>query len=119
MDYKTQGKEIKKLVSAPDYMVGSVHAVTEDGHTLTGSGSASQIGPYAYSANKVILIVGMQKIVKDVAAGLRRLEEYVLPLEDVRMKGLKYAGANLRKILIVNKDSERTTIILVRQKIGF
>lgn len=120
MDYKTQGQEIKKLVSAPAYAVGSVHAVTEDGHLLTGSGSASQLGPYAYGAGKVVLIVGVQKIVKDIAAGLRRLDEYVLPLEDARMKGLKYPGANLRKILIVKKETpERTTVILVRQKIGF
>ncbi len=34
MDRATQGREIRKLVGAPDYAAGSVHAVTEDGHVL-------------------------------------------------------------------------------------
>ena len=31
MDRKTQGKEIRKFIAAPDYMLGSVQAITEDG----------------------------------------------------------------------------------------
>src|SRR5437588_565637 len=34
MDRKTQGREIRKLVAAPDVMLGSVAAVTEDGKLL-------------------------------------------------------------------------------------
>lgn len=31
MDHKTQSREIRKLTAAPDYMLGSVQAVTEGG----------------------------------------------------------------------------------------
>ena len=34
MDRKTQGREIRKLVGAPDFAAGSVHAVTENGKFL-------------------------------------------------------------------------------------
>ncbi|HLD62772.1 MAG TPA: LUD domain-containing protein, partial [Candidatus Norongarragalinales archaeon] len=34
MDRKTQGPEMQKLGAAPDWVVGSVHAVTEDGKIL-------------------------------------------------------------------------------------
>jgi hypothetical protein len=44
-------------------MLGSVNAVTEDGVLVAASASASQLGPYASTAGKVILVVGNQKIV--------------------------------------------------------
>ena len=31
MNRETQGREIRKLIAAPDFAAGSVHAVTEDG----------------------------------------------------------------------------------------
>src|SRR2546421_9292996 len=47
MDRATQGREIRKLGAAPDIMLGSVAAVTEDGKLVVASNSGSQIGPYA------------------------------------------------------------------------
>ena len=61
MNRETQGREIRKLVGAPDYAAGSVHAVTEDGHVLIASNTGSQLGAYATSAGKVIWVVGAQK----------------------------------------------------------
>src|SRR5258706_15791793 len=69
MNRETQGREIRKLVGAPDYAAGSVHAVTEDGHVLIASNTGSQLSPYASSAGKVIWVVGAQKIVKDLNEG--------------------------------------------------
>ncbi len=46
MDRKTQADEIRRLSSAPDVMLGSVHAVTETGSLITASASGSQLGPY-------------------------------------------------------------------------
>src|SRR5262249_38993105 len=47
MDRQTQAREIRKLGAAPDFMLGSVHAVTEAGQLVTASASGSQLGPYA------------------------------------------------------------------------
>ena len=71
---------------------------------------------------KVILIVGAQKIVKDVDAGLRRLREYVLPLERERVhKTSGSADTQLNSILIVSGSivKGRLTVILVRQALGY
>jgi len=73
LDRKTQADEIRILRSRPAYIVGSVHAITEDGVILTASNGGSQIAPYAYGASKVILVVGTQKIVKDLNEGFRRI----------------------------------------------
>jgi len=121
MNRETQGREIRKLGGAPDYAAGSVHAVTEDGHVLIASNTGSQLGSYATSAGKVIWVVGSQKIVKDMKAGFRRLEEYVLPLEEAHMQELYHVGTNISKVLIVNREirPNRITMIIVKEEIGF
>ena len=121
MNRETQGREIRKLGGAPDYAAGSVHAVTEDGHVLIASNTGSQLGSYATSAGKVIWVVGSQKIVKDMNAGFRRLEEYVLPLEEAHMQELYHVGTNISKVLIVNREirPNRITMIIVKEELGF
>lgn len=45
MDRETQAREIRKLTAGPDFMFGSVNAVTEDGMLVVASVSSGQIGP--------------------------------------------------------------------------
>ncbi len=45
MDRKNQAREIRKLIAGPDFMLGSVNAVTEDGVLVVASATASQLGP--------------------------------------------------------------------------
>jgi len=121
MNRETQGREIRKLVGAPDYAAGSVHAVTEDGHVLIASNTGSQLGAYATSAGKVIWVVGAQKLVKDLNEGMKRIEEYVMPLEEEHMQQLYHVSTNVSKVLIVNREirPNRITMIIVKEKIGF
>ena len=121
LDRKTQADEIRVLRSRPAFIVGSVHAITEEGQLLTASNGGSQIAPYAYGANKVILVVGTQKIVKDLNEGLRRIEEYSYPLEDARLRATMGVPSAVGKVLIVNREilPGRTTVILVKEKLGY
>jgi hypothetical protein len=122
MDRVTQADEIRRLLATPDYMVGSAHAVTEDGSLLFGSMGGSQIGPYASGAGKVVWVVGSQKIVPNVDEGLKRLHDYSLVLESERAgKAYGIPGSALNNILIINGSiaPDRLTLILVREPIGF
>src|SRR3990167_2347133 len=121
MDRNTQAREMAKLGAAPDWVVSSVHAVTEDGHLLIASNSGSQLSAEAYAGGKVIFVVGTQKIVKDTQEGLRRIYEYTLPLEDERAQKAYGMRSNVSKILIINKEimPEKIKVILVKEKLGF
>jgi acyl-CoA hydrolase len=120
LDYKTQRAEMRKLGAAPDVVVGSVHAITEDGRVIAASASGSQLGPYAGSASKVILVVGSQKIVPDLDTAMRRLQYYAYPKEDIRAREKYGMPSALLKILIVNGDFPgRLSVVLVREPIGF
>lgn len=121
MDRNTQAQEMNRLGAAPEVVVGSVHAVTLDGHVLIASASGSQLPAYVYSAGKVIWVVGTQKIVKNTDEGIKRIYEYVFPLEDARAKKAYGMGSGVNKLLIVNKEviPGRITLILVKEKLGF
>jgi hypothetical protein len=121
MDSETQSDEIRRLGSSPDVMLGSVHAVTETGSLLTASMSGSQLGPYASGAGKVILVVGTQKIVSDLEEGLRRINEYALPLEDARAQAAYGIHSAVNMVLIVNREivAERITVVLDDEALGF
>jgi hypothetical protein len=121
MDRATQGREIRRLGAAPDVMLGSVSAVTEDGKLVTASNSGSQLGPYASGAGTLILVIGAQKIVKDLDEAMRRIYDHALPLESVRLRAIFGVDSYVSKILITNRDPRpgRTTAILVREALGF
>src|SRR5262249_51124461 len=69
MDRQMQQHEMRTLAASPDYVVGSVHALTEAGSLLIASASGSQLGPLVSGAGQVILVIGAQKIVRDVPPG--------------------------------------------------
>ncbi len=120
LDRNTQRAEMRRLAVAPDVVVGSVHAVTEDGRMLTASASGSQLAAYAGGAGKVILVVGSQKIVPDLDTAMRRLQYYAYPKEDIRAREKYGRPSALLKILVVNGDMPaRVSVVLVREPIGF
>jgi hypothetical protein len=120
MDRATQAREIRKLIAAPDYMLGSVQAITDAGELVVVSYSASQIGPYAGGAGRVILVIGSQKIVVDVDEGLRRAREHVLPYEDAQLRAQLGVPTRLAKLLVSYEEPRpgRVTVVLVREPVG-
>lgn len=123
MDRTKEGKRIMELRSVPDIAIGSFHAVTHDGKIMMASGSGSQLPGYAYGAGKVIFVAGTHKIVKNIDEGFERIYNHSLPLESERMDKAynTTGGSNARRILIMNseKDTKRTTVILVKEVLGF
>jgi LUD domain len=113
---------LRKQSTLAEYAIGSVHAITGDGQTLTASGSGSQLPGYAYSSDNVIWVAGAHKIVKDVEEGLQRIREHSLPLEDKRMKAAGYPGSAIGRILIFSFEgmpNRKVRIILVNEALGF
>lgn len=121
MDRATQRSEIWAALSVPDVIVGSVAAVTETGSLVAASASGSQLPGYAGAAARAIWVVGAQKVVPDLPAALRRVEEHCLPLEDERARKAYGRPSALNRVLILNGETEpgRGTVLLLREAIGF
>jgi len=120
MDRKTQGAEMRKLGASPDFMLGSVQAVTEDGVLVVVSAGGGQIGPYASGAGKLILIVGSQKIVANFDEAMHRIREHAFPQEDARLKAAFGLNTAIGKVMLIHKEfmPGRTTVILVKEPVG-
>ena len=112
---------MRTLAASPDYVVGSVHALTEGGSLLIASASGSQLGPLVSGAGHVILVIGAQRIVPDVASGIRRIYEHCCPREDARARRAYGVPSELNNILIINKAVTpcRVTAIIVNERLSF
>jgi hypothetical protein len=121
LDRIKQNREWRKLASAPDFMLGSVQAVTEQGQVLVASGGGSQIGRYASGAGTVIWVVGAQKLVPTLADGMRRIEEHALPLESERMRQMTGRDSVVNQIPIVRGTLQpnRFKMVIVKENLGF
>jgi LUD domain len=115
-------KEKKALAYAPNWVVGSVHALTLDGTFYVASNTGSQLGAYAYGAGKVIFVISTAKIVADRDEAFDRIYHYSLPLESERArKAYGTEGSNVSKMLILDKEvaPDRIYVVLVQEKLGF
>jgi hypothetical protein len=121
MDRATQMDEIRRMLASPDVSVGSVAAVTETGSLVVASGSGSQLPGYAGGAARAIWVVGAQKVVPDLPAALRRVEDHCLPLESARAQAVYGYPSAVNRLLILNSEPYpgRGTVLLLREVIGF
>lgn len=119
-DLKMQGDLRRKSICA-EYFLGSVNAISKNGELIACDNSGSRVGAYLFAAKNLILVVSVQKIADSLEDGMRRIREYVLPLEDARAKKAYGMGSNTSKWIIIEKEifPNRTTLILVKEKLGF
>lgn len=125
MDPKTQGREMRKLGAAPDFVVGSAHAVTETGSVVVASLTGSQLPAYVYGGGTLVWVVGAQKIVKDLEEAFKRINEHAVPLESERARkayGLPDSfESSPAKILVFNKEIQpgRVKMVIADEVLGF
>lgn len=119
----TKQAMLRKEAVLSDFYLGSVHAVAETGEFVIASNSGSQLGHITFTSPNIIFIVGAQKIASGLDSAIKRVREYVLPLEDERMKSAGMDGSFISKLLIFEKEQpfmkRNVQMIFVNEKLGF
>ncbi|MFM2331041.1 MAG: hypothetical protein RLZZ26_548 [Candidatus Parcubacteria bacterium] len=114
---------LRKQSVVSDFYLGSAHAVTEDGKIVIASNSGSQLPHLAFTSPNIILVVSTKKVVPTLADAFTRIDEYVVPLEDVRMKAAYGYGTAHNKTLILHGENpaigRKVHVIFVSEKLGF
>lgn len=116
-----------------DYFLASSNAITYDGILVNIDKFGNRIAAIAFGAKNVILIVGMNKAVKNLEEALSRVHNEATPINAVRLgidtpcrnNGLCYdcKGANSMccQVLVTRNSGvkERIKVILVNDNLGF
>lgn len=104
-----------------DYFLGGVNAIAQTGELVAADRSGSRIGAYPFAASNVVIVSGVNKMVEDLDAALDRLESVAYPLENERAKDAYGVESAIAKQLIFRQelDEGRTTVVLVRDQLGY
>ena len=137
--------EIYSKVIGIDYYFCSSNAVTENGELLNVDGFANRISAIAFGPKKIIMVVGANKIVKDLDEAFLRVKKIAAPKNCVRLgldnpcvklghcvsllksdnpnftDGCKTPTRICRNYLVsgMQKDKERITVILCGEELGY
>ena len=71
-----------------DVMITSTNAITLDGKLINLDGLGNRVAAMIFGPKKVILVVGMNKVVPDVDSAMARTKHYSAPVNAIRM-GIK------------------------------
>ncbi len=86
-DYKTdeEVRQLKaKMINADTFLM-STNAITLDGELINIDGRGNRVSYMIYGPDQVIVIAGMNKVVKDVDAGIDRTRNMASPANTVRL----------------------------------
>ncbi|MBL4934485.1 lactate utilization protein [Clostridium sp. YIM B02515] len=68
-----------------DTFMCSTNALTEDGELYNIDGNGSRVAPMLYGPKQVILVAGINKIVKDIEEAEKRVRSYSAPIDAKRL----------------------------------
>lgn len=130
---RAEQEEVMHQALNCDVFLGSANAVSEDGILVNIDGNANRVAAYSYGPKSVLLIVGMNKVVKTEADALSRARNEAAPINAQRFgiqtpcvkngtcADCKSPECICCQILITrfSKVPKRTKVILVDENLGF
>lgn len=81
----SKAAEMMKKALTCDVYFASSNAVTENGELFNVDGRGSRVAPMIYGPESVVLIVGANKIVPDIAAAEMRVKKIAAPANTARL----------------------------------
>ena len=126
-------KQIERQAFSADYFLCSCNAITEDGILVNIDGNANRVAAIAYGPDHVIMVVGMNKVTKDVDAAISRARNTAAPRNVMRFPletPCKTTGscANCKSMSTIccqflvtrfSRHPGRIHVILVNDNIGY
>lgn len=103
------GKEEKRKIYLSnfdaDFFVSGSNAIVSDGRIFNIDGNGSRVAPMLYGPKKVLIIVGVNKIVNTLEEGIKRTRQIAAPLDAKRL--LKHTPCTKLDRCIDCKHKER------------
>ncbi|MDO9211037.1 MAG: lactate utilization protein [Deltaproteobacteria bacterium] len=80
-----EGDKIRRQILTADFFLASSNAITEDGKLYNIDATGNRVGPMIYGPKKVILLCGVNKIVKDIDEAQKKVQEWTAPMNVKRL----------------------------------
>ena len=77
--------ELRRRGMVADIMIASSNAITLDGKLVNLDGMGNRVAAMAFGPKKVILLVGMNKVVPDLESATARVKHYAAPVNNIRL----------------------------------
>ncbi len=109
---------LKNAGSTPVYISGT-NAITEDGKIVNMDGTGNRVASMIFGHDKVYLVCGTNKLVKDVDTGLKRINE-VVAVKNAQRLGRTVEDIS-RVTVIFDKALMYTsmTVYLIEEELGY
>ena len=126
-------REAMLLAYDADYFLSSANAMTEDGIIINIDGNSNRVSAIAQGPKKVVFIVGMNKVCKDVDSAMKRARNIAAPTNAQRF-GLSTPCAKTGSCMDCkspdticcqflmtrfSKHADRIHVILVNEELGY
>jgi len=85
---REEGLELRRQGLTADVMIAGTNAITLDGRLVNLDGMGNRVAAMAFGPEKVILVVGMNKVCPDLESAVARVKHYAAPVNNIRY-GLK------------------------------
>ncbi|WP_461615208.1 lactate utilization protein [Clostridium sp. Marseille-QA1073] len=82
---KEEKRKIYEKNFSADTFLCSTNAITESGELYNIDGNGSRVAPMLYGPKQVILVAGINKIVKDIDEAEKRVRNYSAPIDAKRL----------------------------------
>lgn len=116
-----------------EYFITGTNAITEKGELVNVDGFGNRIAAITFGPKKVILLVGRNKIVKNIEEGFKRIREYVAPrnakrfgvdtpcVKDGKCHDCDHPQRICNIYSVIRRQSQkgRITVILIDAELGF
>jgi hypothetical protein len=80
-----EGLELRRQGLHADFMIASSNAITLDGRLVNLDGMGNRVAAMIFGPKKVILLVGMNKVVADLETAMARVKHYAAPVNNIRL----------------------------------
>ncbi len=126
-------KEIFRRSFFADAYITSSNAITEKGELYNVDGTGNRVAAMLYGPDKVIIIVGRNKLVKDLDQAILRVKETAAPANSVRLNrdtpctkvgycmDCKQEGRICNEYTVIKRqgNKDRIHVIIVNKELGY
>lgn len=131
--YLEEYTEERRKMAQADVYCASSNAVTEDGKLYNVDASGNRVGAMSFGPKKVILVCGVNKIVRDLEEAERRVREWAAPMNAKRLSlktpcvetgvcadcSSPQRICNIYSVIVKKPLRNSFTVLLVGEPLGF